>query len=240
MPDQPLVSRTFFDRPVLEVAPDLLGCFIEHASAEGIVRVRLTEVEAYDGRLDPGSHAFRGRTKRNDVMFGPPGHVYVYFTYGMHWCMNLVCGAAGVASAVLLRAGEVVAGAELAQAWRTSSKQRHDLARGPARLTVALGIDGRFNGADATDPHGAIRVFSGSDRTLSVRTGPRVGVAGEGAQQPWRFWIDADPTVSTYRPAITRRRRGKSSGTLGTAAAEPATAPARPRHPEGVATHAQR
>ena len=129
----------FFDRPVLEVAPDLLGAVVTHRSAAGPVSVRLTEVEAYDGESDPGSHAFRGRTPRNEVMFGPPGRVYVYFTYGMHWCMNLVCGSPGSASAVLLRAGEVVEGLPLATSRRTTTRSPRDLARGPARLTVALG-----------------------------------------------------------------------------------------------------
>ncbi len=114
-----VLDPSFFARPVLEVAPDLLGCVLEHETPDGTVAVRLTEVEAYDGETDPGSHAFRGRTPRNAVMFGPPGHVYVYFTYGMHWCMNLVCGPIGQASAVLLRAGEVVAGKDLAYGRRT-------------------------------------------------------------------------------------------------------------------------
>jgi DNA-3-methyladenine glycosylase len=208
------VPREFFDRPVLEVAPDLLGAVVEHRSPLGIVAVRLTEVEAYDGDRDPGSHAFRGRTPRNAVMFGPPGHVYVYFTYGMHWCMNLVCGPPGVASAVLLRAGEVVAGEALAQARRTTAKSPRDLARGPARLTVALGIDGEYDGADAADEASPLLVLTGSRRHPDVRTGPRVGVSGDGAHQPWRFWLDGEPTVSTYRPAVRRRRSGAASGRL--------------------------
>ena len=121
--------------------------------------MRLTEVEAYAGEEDPGSHAFRGRTPRTEVMFGPPGRVYVYFTYGMHWCMNLVCGPAGEASAVLLRAGEVVEGAELATSRRTTARTPRELARGPARLTVALGVDGTHNGADATDPGSCLTVL---------------------------------------------------------------------------------
>jgi DNA-3-methyladenine glycosylase len=209
-----LVARRFFDRPVLEVAPGLLGAVVEHRSAEGLVAVRLTEVEAYDGERDPGSHAFRGRTPRNAVMFGPPGHVYVYFTYGMHWCMNLVCGPVGTASAVLLRAGEVVAGEALAQARRTSAKSPRDLARGPARLTVALGVDRAYDGADAADAASPLRVLTGPSDQGAVRTGPRVGVSGDGAHQPWRFWLDGEPTVSTYRPAVRRRRTGAASGRL--------------------------
>jgi DNA-3-methyladenine glycosylase len=214
---EPLLSPTFFDRPVLEVAPDLLGTTIEHRTPAGTVAVRLTEVEAYDGETDPGSHAFRGRTPRNAVMFGPPGRVYVYFTYGMHWCMNLVCGPSGQASAVLLRAGEVVSGQELAQERRTTARSVRDLARGPARLTMALGVDRSHDGANATSRRSALVVRAGSpvDATL-VRTGPRVGVAGDGADHPWRFWLEGEPTVSAYRPAVPRRRRVSASGRLGT------------------------
>jgi DNA-3-methyladenine glycosylase len=193
---------------VLQVAPDLLGRLVVHDSPAGTVAVRLTEVEAYAGLRDPGSHAFRGRTRRNGVMFGPGGFVYVYFSYGMHWCMNLVCGPAGDASAVLLRAGEVVAGLDLAKARRTTTRVPRDLARGPARLTSALGVDKVYDGADATDPGSALRLLPGDDARPArrlVRRGPRVGVAGEGGLRPWRFWIDGEPTVSAYRPAVSRR-----------------------------------
>jgi DNA-3-methyladenine glycosylase len=207
--DQQPLSRAFFERPVLQVAPDLLGRVVVHDSPEGTVALRLTEVEAYAGQRDPGSHAFRGRTPRNGVMFGPGGFVYVYFSYGMHWCMNLVCGPAGEASAVLLRAGEVVTGVELAQARRTTARAVRDLARGPARLTSSLGVDKGYDGADVTVPGSALRVVAGAGprpaRRAVVR-GPRVGVAGEGAARPWRFWIDGENTVSTYRPAVVRRR----------------------------------
>jgi DNA-3-methyladenine glycosylase len=214
--DLPL-PRDFYERPVLQVAPDLLGLLLVHDSDEGKVALRLTEVEAYGGASDPGSHAFRGKTARNAVMFGPAGHVYVYFTYGMHWCMNLVCGPPDSAAAVLVRAGEVVVGHELARTRRTTSSSLHDLARGPARLTVALGVGKEYDGADATDPASPLRVLpgagsrSGKPRVLS---GPRVGVAGDGAARPWRFWIDGEPTVSAYRPAVSRRSQGASSGRL--------------------------
>ena len=158
MTAEPLLAPALLDRPVLEVAPDLLGAVVRHATPDGTVAVRLTEVEAYDGANDPGSHAFRGRTPRNAVMFGPPGHVYVYFTYGMHWCMNLVCGPEGQASAVLLRAGEVVEGAPLATRRRPTAKTPRELARGPARLTLALGVDGSQDGLDATDPTSPLTV----------------------------------------------------------------------------------
>jgi DNA-3-methyladenine glycosylase len=211
------LRRDFFERPVLEIAPDLLGRWLVHDSPEGSVAVRLTEVEAYDGANDPGSHAFRGRTPRNAVMFGPAGHVYVYFTYGMHWCMNLVCGPPGRASAVLIRAGEVVVGDALARTRRTTASSARDLARGPARLTMALGVGKEYDGADATDAASALRVLPGEGPRPArrrVRRGPRVGVAGDGAARRWRFWLDGEPTVSAYRPAVSRRRRPASSGRL--------------------------
>jgi DNA-3-methyladenine glycosylase len=139
-------------------------------------------------------------------MFGPPGHVYVYFTYGMHWCMNLVCDEAGTASAVLLRAGEVIRGHELAQLRRGPTVTARDLARGPARLTRALDVTGELNGADAVRP-GPFRVHVGTpvpdDR---VARSPRTGVAGAGAAHPWRLHIVGEPTVSPYRSAVPRRR----------------------------------
>lgn len=185
---------------MLDVARDLLGRDVWH----GGVVVRLTEVEAYRGADDVASHAFRGRTDRNDVMFGPAGYVYVYFTYGMHWCMNLVCQQPGEAAAVLLRAGRVVGGAEVAQSRRPGSSLR-DLARGPARLTKVLGVDGSLNGADLA--RGPIRVLPGEPVADDVvRTGPRVGVVGA-AELPWRVYVDGDPTVSTYRPAMPRKRK---------------------------------
>lgn len=148
-PDRTPLPRSFFDRPVLEVAPDLLGRVLVRTTPDGPIALRLTEVEAYDGQNDPGSHAYRGRTARNAVMFGPPGHVYVYFTYGMWHCMNLVCGPEGRAGAVLLRAGEVVEGAELARKRRVSARNDKELAKGPARLATALEVDRALDGTDA-------------------------------------------------------------------------------------------
>ena len=199
---QLILPRHFYRRPVLEVARDLLGAVVVH----GDVSVRLTEVEAYAGDVDPASHAFRGRTARNAVMFGPPGHAYVYFTYGMHFCMNLVCGDAGHASAVLLRAGEVVAGLEVARERRGAAADR-DLARGPARLTVALGVSRELDGADVTSRSSPLQVLRGSAvEDHLVRTGPRVGV-NAAADLPWRLWIDGEPTVSIYRPHVRRVRK---------------------------------
>jgi DNA-3-methyladenine glycosylase len=197
--------------PVLEVAPRLLGAVVSHDG----VAVRLTEVEAYDGQDDPGSHAFRGPTRRNEVMFGPPGHLYVYFTYGMHHCANVVCGPDGRASAVLLRAGEVVEGIETARSRRGSARDR-DLARGPARLCSALGLDLGHNGSFLLEALGSPRLElpgqGGACDPLTalegqqVATGPRVGLR-QAADRPWRFWLADDQHVSTYRPAAPLGRR---------------------------------
>jgi DNA-3-methyladenine glycosylase len=179
----------------LEVAPRLLGAVLTH----GGVSVRLTEVEAYAGPADPGSHAYRGPTARNAVMFGPPGHLYVYFVYGMHHCANLVTGPEGSPGAVLLRAGEVVSGLEVARRRRVGSADR-DLARGPARLCRALDLDLSDNGTRA-------RLVAG-EPAHDISTGPRVGLRAA-ADRPWRFWITGNPTVSAYRPAAQRRSPGR-------------------------------
>lgn len=207
------LGSTFLSRSSVEVAPELLGRIVVHHSDDGPVAVRLTEVEAYSGPGDPGSHARNGRTPRTAVMFGPPGHLYVYFSYGMHWCVNVVCAQDGTAAAVLLRAGEVVDGVELARARRPAAKQDRDLARGPARLAAALGLDRSADGSAL------------GDRTLllagvpvpaeRIRSGPRVGVSGpggDGSVYPWRFWTDGDPTVSVYRPGVSRRRPARGAG----------------------------
>ena len=190
--------------PVVPAARGLLGCRVV---ANGVT-VRLTEVEAYAGEgADPASHAHRGQTRRNAVMFGPPGYAYVYFTYGMHWCLNVVCGPAGEASAVLLRAGEVIDGIEIARARRRAARQDRDLARGPARLCEALGLDLSANGLYLLGG-GPVRLLPRARGAASgaVRAGPRVGVNGA-HDVPWRFWYDGDPTVSVYRRHVPRRRQ---------------------------------
>jgi DNA-3-methyladenine glycosylase len=200
-----VVDRDRLTRPVLDVARDMLGRVVEARAAEGTVAVRLTEVEAYAGIADPASHAFRGRTNRNGVMFGPPGHLYVYFVYGMHWCCNVVCGPDGVASAVLLRAGAVVSGLDVARARRTTARSDAQLGRGPARLAAVLGMDGRANGVDLCRPDSPVRLLAGAPvPDGAVAYGPRVGVASAG-EVPWRLWIAADPTVSAYRLGGRRR-----------------------------------
>jgi DNA-3-methyladenine glycosylase len=180
----------------------MLGAVLRHTTDEGTVAVRITEVEAYDGRGDPGSHAFNGRTRRNRVMFGPPGHLYVYFTYGMHHCCNVVVGPEGAASAVLLRAGEVVEGVEIARSRRPRSTDR-DLARGPARLCQALALDLAQDGADLTT--GPVTLTPAAEPYTDVSTGPRVGLR-LAADRPWRFWLTGERTVSTYRPAAPRTK----------------------------------
>lgn len=187
-----------------DVAPRLLGAVLVSDLEGDIVAARITEVEAYGGvGEDAGSHAFRGKTPRNAAMFGPPGHAYVYFTYGMHWCANVVTGPEGSASAVLLRAGEVVEGVDVARARRPSARTDRDLARGPARLTAALGISGELDGVDLLDDTSPLRLVMPRRRVPAAVVGPRTGVSGPGALTPWRFAAD-HPTVSPYRPASRR------------------------------------
>lgn len=189
----------------LVVAPALLGSTLTH----GPVTLRLTEVEAYRGADDPGSHGYRGPTPRTAVMFGPAGHLYVYLSYGVHWCANVVCGEDGTCAAVLLRAGEVVAGHEEVAARRAGIRPR-DHARGPGRLTRSLGLDGSDDGAVLVGP-GADPVLRHPEVPVdpdAVRTGPRVGVSGpggDGQRHPWRYWLVGEPTVSAYRPGRPRR-----------------------------------
>ncbi|GHC90736.1 DNA-3-methyladenine glycosylase [Streptomyces flavofungini] len=208
-PDRTPLPRHFFDRPVLDVAPDLLGRVLVRDTPDGPIELRLTEVEAYAGEADPGSHAYRGRTARNGVMFGPPGHAYVYFTYGMWHCLNLVCGPEGQASGVLLRAGEITEGAELARVRRLSARNDKELAKGPARLATALDVDRRLDGTDVcAGPDAPLRILTGTPIDPDqVRNGPRTGVGGEGSGHPWRFWTANDPTVSPYRAHTPRRPR---------------------------------
>lgn len=183
--------------PVLEVAPRLLGAVLRH----GEVAVRITEVEAYDGANDPGSHAHRGLTQRTATMFGPPAHLYVYFVYGMHHCCNVVTGPSGEAAAVLLRAGQVVAGHDVARERRGDKVSDRDLARGPARLCATLGIDRAHNGNNLVD--GPVRLELATGRATTVARGPRVGLR-QAPDWPWRFWLEGEQTVSAYRAAAPR------------------------------------
>lgn len=209
-------DRAFFARDALRVAPQLLGAHFTSVVNGAEVTIRITEVEAYHGLgtgeiHDPGSHARMGRTPRNSVMFGVPGSLYVYQSYGIHSAVNLVCSPQGQPSAVLLRAGEVIAGRNIAQDRRLAGASFRDLARGPGRLAQALGLlHSAHNGADALGGGVAsIRIdpeFCEQHPERAhhphIKTGPRVGVSGIGGSDafPWRFWIDGDPTVSPYRP----------------------------------------
>ncbi len=178
--------------PVDQVAPTLLGATLRR----GDVAVRLTEVEAYDGSSDPASHAHRGRTTRNAIMFGPPGHLYVYFSYGMHWAANVICGPQGHAAGVLLRAGEVVEGVDVARARRGRARDR-DLARGPGRLCAALDLTADQKGCYLLGD-GPVRLELPAEPPEMIMVGPRVGVSVE-ADRPWRFWVAGSRFVSDYK-----------------------------------------
>lgn len=192
---------------VLDAARLLLGCHLLADTPDGGVAVRLVEVEAYRGADDPAAHSYRGRTARNAVMFGPPGHLYIYFVYGLHFCANVSCLPDGEAGAVLLRAGEVVSDLHVAHRRRPTARSGADLARGPARLAALLGLRREHNGVDVTDPASPIRLLCGDPMpTAQIRAGPRVGIAAA-QDRPWRFWVDGSQAVSTYRRGTRRRLR---------------------------------
>jgi DNA-3-methyladenine glycosylase len=187
----------------VDAAKLLLGSVLQARD----VRVRVSEVEAYRGGDDPASHCYRGRTPRNEVMFGPAGHLYVYFVYGMHFCANVVALTDGVPGAVLLRAGDVVGGLDVARSRRPAARSDAELAKGPARLTSVLGLERGDNGLDLTDPASPVRLYAGDPvPPESIVAGPRVGVA-VAMDVPWRFWIDGSPSVSVYRRGGKRRVR---------------------------------
>jgi DNA-3-methyladenine glycosylase len=175
--------------------------------------VRLTEVEAYSGNgTDPAAHSHRGPTPRAAIMFGPPGRLYVYFSYGVHWCANVVVGPEGSGSAVLLRAGEVVAGEDVARSRRPAASTTRDLARGPARLTSALAIGPEDKGADLLDPASPVRLHRGAP-PARVEAGPRVGIS-VATELPWRFWDGDAASVSAFRAGgRPRSRRARQDGT---------------------------
>jgi DNA-3-methyladenine glycosylase len=184
--------------PAEEVAPKLLGAILTHETPEGTVSITITETEAYSGSADPASHAYRGRTPRNAVMFGRAGHLYVYRSHGLHWCANIVTGADGVATAVLIRAGRVIEGEDLARERRGDKVESPRLARGPGNFCQALGITAEHNGTDLLT--GASVALSGGEPVPAalIRAGPRVGVSKAHDWQH-RFYLAGDPTVSAYR-----------------------------------------
>ena len=184
------------------MARDLIGCVFVHRSAAGTCSVRLVETEAYRGVIDPGSHGFRGPTPRTEVMYGPPAHLYVYFTYGMHWCANVVCARDGVCEAVLLRAGEPVTGIDTMRALRGIADDRL-LAAGPARLTQAMGIGPEHNGASLLRGGGLFCATDALTRTFArgpVSQTVRIGLThGRGDDLPWRFVVPGHPYASRRR-----------------------------------------
>lgn len=204
------------DLPSPSLAPHLLGARVSTFIDGQLVVIRLTEVEAYNGARDPGSHAYRGKTRRNAALFGPPGTAYVYFTYGMHHCANVVCGPDGTASAVLMRAAEVLAGEETVRARRgNSTAPAHLLLSGPARLAQGLGLVLEHNGAaylegTAAGPGPALGLENLADAPPEHARGPRTGVSGEGGTEayPYRYWLPGERSVSPYRRAAPRQRGG--------------------------------
>jgi DNA-3-methyladenine glycosylase len=201
------LARELLAVDVLDAARLLLGSHLLADTPDGEVAVRLVEVEAYRGADDPAAHSYRGRTARNAVMFGPPGHLYVYFVYGLHFCVNVSCLPDGEAGAVLLRAGEVVSGLDVAHRRRPTARSAADLARGPARLAALLGLGREHNGVDVTDPASPVRLLTGDPISAArIRTGPRVGIAAA-QDRPWRFWVDGSQAVSAYRLGTRRRSR---------------------------------
>ncbi len=185
-------------QPAEEVAPKLLGSVLTCQTPEGTVRIAVTETEAYSGTDDPASHAYRGRTARNAVMFGPAGHLYVYRSHGLHWCANVVTGTDGTASAVLIRAGRVIEGEDLARGRRGDRVETPRLARGPGNFCQALGITAEHNGADLLTGTSVVLSEGEPVPAALIQAGPRVGVS---KAHDWhhRFYLAGDPTVSAYR-----------------------------------------
>ncbi|HET7483263.1 MAG TPA: DNA-3-methyladenine glycosylase [Actinomycetota bacterium] len=196
------LPKSFYSRDALSVARDLIGCLFVREHPSGRVGVRLVETEAYRGTQDPGSHGYRGPTPRTETMFGPPGRLYVYFTYGMHWCVNIVCGRVGVSEAVLLRAGEPVFGIDRMRSFRSGVADRL-IAAGPARLAQAMGIDKTQDGASLL--RGGSFWCAEDDDSDVYRRGEiaqtvRIGLGtGRGEDLPWRFVVPGHPHASRRR-----------------------------------------
>jgi DNA-3-methyladenine glycosylase len=200
------LPRSFFTRPSPEVGPDLLGRILVRRVGEGtLLTVRIVETEAYQ-EDDPASHSYRGRTNRTEVMFGPPGHVYVYFTYGMHHCMNVVTGSTGEGSAVLLRAAEPLEGLE-EMAGRRGTNDPRALCSGPGRLCQALGIDRAENGLDLVRGRQLWLLEGAPVPPSRISVDSRVGITS-GTERPWRFSVRGDRFVSRPRPAVPVRGSG--------------------------------
>jgi DNA-3-methyladenine glycosylase len=195
------LPRSFYARDSRVLAPELLNkVLVRRAAGEPALAARIVEVEAYCGAEDAGSHAYRGETRRNTTMFGPAGHLYVYFTYGMHWCANVVSGEPGTASAVLLRAAAPLMGLDQMRARRPKARRDRDLLSGPAKLCAAFGISGALDGADLVrpDPVGQLRILDDGTPPPDVPlVTTRIGLAaGKGDEYPWRFCVPSDPNLS--------------------------------------------
>ena len=194
------LPRSFYARDALAVARDLIGCVFFRHDAKGRVALRVVETEAYRGALDPGSHGYRGPTPRTRTMYGPPGRLYVYFSYGMHWCANVVCAAPGVCEAVLLRAGEPLLGLDAMRRRRLGISDDRLLAAGPGRLAQALGIGREDDGATLLrgGRFGCLRdPVTESLEERQIAQTPRVGLApGRGEELPWRFVVAGHPYAS--------------------------------------------
>ena len=202
-----LSNRGFFAREVLDVAPEILGCLLQRTDDDGTVTIRVTEVEAYAGERDPGAHTYRGKTNRNKTMFGPAGHLYCYFNYGMHHALNLVVGQPGQPYGCLIRAGDVIAGTDIARSRRESRPRKvplldGSLARGPGCVAQSFGATLANDGDDLFG--GQWKFYIPDDGVvLPHRTGPRVGVSGPGGSAtsfPWRYWLADASSVSAYKP----------------------------------------
>ncbi len=191
------LGRDFYRRDSRLVAPDLLNKVLCRTGPGNQVRSgRIVEVEAYCGAIDAGSHAYRGRTRRNATMFGPAGHLYVYFTYGMHHCANATCGEEGQAMAVLIRALAPVDGVDYMSDLRPRAVRTRDLTNGPAKLCQALGLDRSFDGVDLVDGGAGICILdAGAGPPARPANGVRIGLSA-GREHPWRWWVDGDEHVS--------------------------------------------
>lgn len=198
------LPRRFYERDSREVAPELLNKVLVRGGVAG----RIVETEAYVGDIDPAAHAYRGKTLRNATMFGPPGHLYVYFVYGMHWCINPVCAEAGVGNAVLIRAVAPLAGLELMRERRPRARRDVDLCNGPGKLAQAFGITRAEDGADlVTGRDGGITIVDDGvappdDPGQSARIGLSLAV-----DLPWRWFVKGDPNVSRAKPGRVDRPR---------------------------------
>lgn len=187
-----VLARRFYARDARDVAPELLNKVL----VSGDRRARIVEVEAYCGSSDPASHAYRGMTRRNASMFGPPGHLYVYFTYGMHWCANVVCMPSGTASAVLLRGAEPLSGIEEMMCSRPAARREEDLCSGPAKLSQAFGLTGTDDGRDLVTGAGGLRIVDdGTPPPTRPGIGVRIGIR-DAAHEPWRWWVSDNRHVS--------------------------------------------